>query len=167
VPYASRSECSMDGMTDRVRIIPRALRSIPDSGSFEVWFADGRPSQYFYWDDNPGRPRPPGRWTRAKRRKPHAPLREPSAPSWNTPAPYAMAAAGSAKRTPISHGRDRTPVAVARPARHALTATAPMPVSRRGYRKDLNRMPTKPLELPPKVVRHGRGPPTEAASKPE
>src|SRR4029434_9657874 len=45
----------MDGMTDRVRIIPHALRSIPDSGSFEVWFADGRPSQYFYWDENPGR----------------------------------------------------------------------------------------------------------------
>jgi hypothetical protein len=40
---------------DRIRIIPHALRSIPDSGSFEVWFADGRPSQYFYWDDNPGR----------------------------------------------------------------------------------------------------------------
>jgi hypothetical protein len=42
-------------MTDRIRIIPHALRSIPDSGSFEVWFADGRPSQYFYWDDNRGR----------------------------------------------------------------------------------------------------------------
>src|SRR5262245_51641846 len=42
-------------MTDRIRIIPHALRSIPDSGSFEVWFADGRESQYFYWDDNPGR----------------------------------------------------------------------------------------------------------------
>jgi hypothetical protein len=45
----------MDGMTDRVRIIPHALRSIPDSGSFDVWFADGRESQWFYWDDNRGR----------------------------------------------------------------------------------------------------------------
>jgi hypothetical protein len=56
VPYASRSDCIMAGvMTDRVRIIPHALRSISDSGSFEVWFVDGRPSQYFYWDDNRGR----------------------------------------------------------------------------------------------------------------
>jgi hypothetical protein len=42
-------------MTDRIRIIPHALRSVADSGSFEVWFADGQPSQYFYWDDNPSR----------------------------------------------------------------------------------------------------------------
>ena len=26
-----------------------------DLGSFEVWFADGRPSEYCYWDDNAGR----------------------------------------------------------------------------------------------------------------
>jgi hypothetical protein len=25
------------------------------AGSFEVRFADGRESQWFYWDDNPGR----------------------------------------------------------------------------------------------------------------
>ena len=42
-------------MIDRIRIIPHAPEGIPDCGSFEVWFADGRPSQYFYWDDNPGR----------------------------------------------------------------------------------------------------------------
>jgi hypothetical protein len=42
-------------MADRIRIIPHAPEGIPDSGSFEVWFADGRESQYFYWDDNPGR----------------------------------------------------------------------------------------------------------------
>jgi hypothetical protein len=28
---------------------------IPDAGSFEVRFRDGRESVYFYWDDNPGR----------------------------------------------------------------------------------------------------------------
>jgi hypothetical protein len=28
---------------------------IPNAGSFEVRFPDGRPSTYFYWDDNPGR----------------------------------------------------------------------------------------------------------------
>jgi len=40
---------------NRIRIIPHFPEVIPDCGSFEVWFADGRPSQYFYWDDNPGR----------------------------------------------------------------------------------------------------------------
>ncbi len=32
-----------------------AAPAVPDSGSFEVRFPDGRPSVYFYWDDNPGR----------------------------------------------------------------------------------------------------------------
>jgi len=27
--------------------------NVPDSGSFEVQFDDGRPSKYFYWDDEP------------------------------------------------------------------------------------------------------------------
>ena len=27
----------------------------PKSGSFEVWFPDGSPSRYFYWDDLPSR----------------------------------------------------------------------------------------------------------------
>jgi hypothetical protein len=40
---------------DPVRIIPHSIPEIPDCGSFEVWFADGRKSEYFYWDDNPGR----------------------------------------------------------------------------------------------------------------
>jgi hypothetical protein len=43
------------GVIDRIRIIPRAPEGIPDCGSFEVWFADGRPSTFFYWDDNRGR----------------------------------------------------------------------------------------------------------------
>lgn len=29
--------------------------AVPDCGSFEVRYDDGRPSQYFYWDDIPGR----------------------------------------------------------------------------------------------------------------
>jgi hypothetical protein len=40
---------------DRIRIIPRAPEGIPDCGSFEVCFPDGRESIYFYYDDNPGR----------------------------------------------------------------------------------------------------------------
>ncbi|CCD96412.1 conserved hypothetical protein [Bradyrhizobium sp. ORS 375] len=40
---------------DQVRIIPHSPKGIPDTGSFEVRFADGRPSVYFYWDNNPGR----------------------------------------------------------------------------------------------------------------
>ena len=42
-------------MADRIRIIPHKPEGIPDVGSFEVWFADGRPSEFFYWDDNAGR----------------------------------------------------------------------------------------------------------------
>jgi hypothetical protein len=34
-------------------------RSRAKTGSFEVRFANGRPSRFFYWDDLPGRrPRP-------------------------------------------------------------------------------------------------------------
>ena len=40
-------------MTDRIRIIKH--EAVPDCGSFEVRYADGRPSRYFYWDDLPGR----------------------------------------------------------------------------------------------------------------
>nr|WP_041756627.1 hypothetical protein [Bradyrhizobium sp. ORS 278] len=40
---------------DPVRIIPHSPKGIPATGSFEVQFADGRPSVYFYWDDNAGR----------------------------------------------------------------------------------------------------------------
>lgn len=32
-----------------IRIIKH--EAVPDCGSFEVRFPDGRPSQYFYWDD--------------------------------------------------------------------------------------------------------------------
>lgn len=38
---------------DPIRIFRH--EAIPDCGSFEIWFADGRPSVYRYWEDNPGR----------------------------------------------------------------------------------------------------------------
>jgi hypothetical protein len=41
--------------TDRIRIIAHSHKGIEDTGSFEVRFPDGRPSQYFYWDDKRGR----------------------------------------------------------------------------------------------------------------
>ena len=36
-----------------IRIIKH--ETVPNCGSYEVRFPDGRPSVYFYWDDNPGR----------------------------------------------------------------------------------------------------------------
>jgi hypothetical protein len=39
--------------TARVRIIKN--EAVPQCGSFEVRYADGRPSQFFYWDDIPAR----------------------------------------------------------------------------------------------------------------
>ena len=36
-----------------VRLIKH--EAVPKCGSFEVRFSDGRPSQYFYWEDLPGR----------------------------------------------------------------------------------------------------------------
>lgn len=38
-----------------IRIIPHTPKGLPDCGSFEVRFSDGRDSRYFYWDDNAGR----------------------------------------------------------------------------------------------------------------
>lgn len=48
---------------DPVRIFRHEI--IPDCGSFEVWFEDGRPSVYRYWDDNPSRRLRPDTLTRA------------------------------------------------------------------------------------------------------
>jgi hypothetical protein len=36
-----------------VRIIRH--EAIPQTGSYEVRYSDGRPSRFFYWDDDPGR----------------------------------------------------------------------------------------------------------------
>jgi hypothetical protein len=40
-------------MTDRIRLIKHEAG--PQCGSFEVRFADGRESRFFYWDDLPSR----------------------------------------------------------------------------------------------------------------
>jgi hypothetical protein len=43
-------------MTDQIRLLRHSSApEVPDSGSYEVRFSDGRESHYFYWDDNPGR----------------------------------------------------------------------------------------------------------------
>jgi len=39
--------------TSRIRILKH--ESVPGCGSFEVRYQNGRPSQYFYWDDIPAR----------------------------------------------------------------------------------------------------------------
>ena len=40
----------------KIRLLKHtAAPAVPDCGSYEVAFPDGRPSIYFYWDDNPGR----------------------------------------------------------------------------------------------------------------
>jgi len=39
--------------TGRIRIIKH--EAVPQCGSFEVRFQNGRPRQYFYWDDIPAR----------------------------------------------------------------------------------------------------------------
>jgi hypothetical protein len=33
----------------------RKHEKVKDCGSFEVWYSDGRPSRYFYFEDLPGR----------------------------------------------------------------------------------------------------------------
>ena len=40
--------------------------AVPDTGSYEVRFADGRPSVYFYWDDLTGRRLRPDLLTRSE-----------------------------------------------------------------------------------------------------
>ena len=40
-------------MHPRIRIIRHG--AVPKTGSFEVRFADGRPSKFYYWDDVLGR----------------------------------------------------------------------------------------------------------------
>jgi len=40
--------------------------AVPDTGSYEVRFADDRPSVYFYWDGLPGRRLQPDLLTRSE-----------------------------------------------------------------------------------------------------
>ena len=51
-------------MTDRIRLIKH--EAVAGYGSFEVRFADGRASQYFYFDDLSGRRLRPEQLTRAE-----------------------------------------------------------------------------------------------------
>ena len=51
------------GRMTSVRIIKHEV--IPQTGSFEVKFADGRPSVYRYFDDDPGRRSITGKMTGA------------------------------------------------------------------------------------------------------
>jgi hypothetical protein len=34
---------------------PIKHEAVPKCGSYEIRYADGRPSEFFYWDDIPGR----------------------------------------------------------------------------------------------------------------
>jgi hypothetical protein len=47
-----------------IRIIKH--ESIPQTGSYEVRFSDGRPSAYYYFDDDPGRRAITGKMTGAE-----------------------------------------------------------------------------------------------------
>jgi hypothetical protein len=53
--------------TDPIRIVPHEV--VPGTGSFEVRFADGRTSRYFYYDDDPSRRIRPGTLTKAQARE--------------------------------------------------------------------------------------------------
>ena len=44
---------ALASMPNRIRIIRH--EAVPDCGSFEVRFGDGRASKFFYWDDVPAR----------------------------------------------------------------------------------------------------------------
>jgi hypothetical protein len=47
-----------------IRLIKHEV--IPKTGSYEVRFSDGRPSQFYYWDDVPGRRLKPEQMTSAQ-----------------------------------------------------------------------------------------------------
>jgi hypothetical protein len=44
----------------------RKHEAVQDSGSYEVWFDDGRPSKFFYFDDLPNRRLRPDVMTKAQ-----------------------------------------------------------------------------------------------------
>ena len=48
-----KSRKAEEAVADRIRIIKH--EAVPECGSYEVRFSDGRPSKYFYWEDIPGR----------------------------------------------------------------------------------------------------------------
>jgi len=62
----------------------RKHEAVQDYGSYEVWFDDGRPSKFFYFDDLPNRRLRPMSWR--KRRLARRPRRSllPNGTSWKT-----------------------------------------------------------------------------------
>ena len=48
-----KSRKAEEAVADRIRIIKH--EAVPECGSYEVRFSDGRPSKYFYWEDVPSR----------------------------------------------------------------------------------------------------------------
>ena len=52
-------------MPDR-RIRIRKHETVPNCGSFEVRYPEGKASKFFYWDDIPGRRLRPDQLTRAE-----------------------------------------------------------------------------------------------------
>ena len=48
-----KSRKAEEAVADRIRIIKH--EAVPECGSYEVRFSDGRPSKYFYWEDIAGR----------------------------------------------------------------------------------------------------------------
>lgn len=50
---AGRRSSRCHGAMTNVRLIKHEV--IPNCGSYEVRYSDGRPSRYFYWDDMPSR----------------------------------------------------------------------------------------------------------------
>ena len=50
------SKSTSKNIAMKVRLLKHtAAQAVPDSGSYEVRFPDGRESIYFYFDDHPGR----------------------------------------------------------------------------------------------------------------
>jgi hypothetical protein len=120
-------------MTDRVRIIPHALRSIPDSGSFEVWFADGRPSQYFYWDDNPGRASTTRKMDQSQAKEAARALARAERDKLEHTCSLCDGSGWVCEEHPDQPWQGPHACTCGAAARHALTATAP--TNRRGFRK--------------------------------
>ena len=48
-----KSRKAEEAVADRIRIIKH--EAVPECGSYEVRFSDGRPSKYFCWEDIPDR----------------------------------------------------------------------------------------------------------------
>lgn len=100
-----------DGMADHIRIIRH--EAVPKCGSFEVRFADGRESRFFYWDDLPSRRVRPEAVAVARQLNPTARLPL----NCSLPAmPTATAGRSRGRRSKTSWRADRGPQHSASPA---------------------------------------------------